>query len=324
MTALVLGPLLRWVGQRAATIWVETDAPCTVRLAVAEPGGGTSTFAEPTFQVAGHHYALVVAEGLAPGRTYAYTLAAGGDQLWPEPGSPFPASVLRPPAPGARLRVAFGSCRQPVPHEPPWSLPTSVDRHGYGVDALVAYARRMLADPGEPGDDHTGWPDALLLLGDQLYADDTPPAMRAWIAARRDPGTGPGWGLADFEEYTRLYGLAWQVPIVRWLLSTVPSAMIFDDHDVHDDWNTSAAWVARMRAKPWWRERITGGLMSYWLYQHMGNLAPDELAGDPLYCELRAEGAEGRDGAPALRAHARRADAEPGAAGTRWSYTRSW
>ena len=33
--------------------------------------------------------------------------------------------------------------------------------------------------------------------------------------------------------------------------------MIFDDHDVHDDWNTSSAWLEEMRAKPWWDERIT-------------------------------------------------------------------
>ena len=35
---------------------------------------------------------------------------------------------------------------------------------------------------------------------------------------------------------------------MRWLLSTVPTAMIFDDHDVIDDWNTSRDWVAKMRA----------------------------------------------------------------------------
>ncbi len=40
---------------------------------------------------------------------------------------------------------------------------------------------------------------------------------------------------------------------MRWLLSTVPSCMIFDDHDVIDDWNTSAAWLADMRATDWWR-----------------------------------------------------------------------
>ena len=65
MSALVLGPLLRWVGRRSATVWVETGAPCTVELTITEPGGGSSTFAEPTLQVRGHHYALLVADRLA-------------------------------------------------------------------------------------------------------------------------------------------------------------------------------------------------------------------------------------------------------------------
>ena len=55
--------------------------------------------------------------------------------------------------------------------------------------------------------------------------------------------------------------------MLRWLLSTVLTAMIFDDHDISDDWNTSAAWVDHMRAMPV-EERITSGLASYWLYQH--------------------------------------------------------
>jgi len=315
VSALVLGPLLRWVGQRSATVWVETGAPCTVELTITEPGGGSSTFAERTFQVRGHHYALLVAEGLSPGQTYPFTVALDHERVWPPPDSPFPPSVLRTPLPAAALRFAFGSCRQPVPHEPPWTLPTRADRKGHGVDALVAYARRMLGEP------RLEWPDTLLLLGDQLYADDTPPAMREYIAARRDPRTGPRWGLKDFEEYTYLYRLAWQVPIVRWLLSTVPSAMIFDDHDVHDDWNTSEAWVAKMRAKPWWHERIVGALMSYWLYQHIGNLAPDDLADDALFNELKATSG---DGGPALEAYAERADREPGPQPTRWSYRREY
>ena len=36
-------------------------------------------------------------------------------------------------------------------------------------------------------------------------------------------------------------------PTIRWLFSTVSTAMIFDDHDVHDDWNISAAWLEEMR-----------------------------------------------------------------------------
>jgi hypothetical protein len=47
-----------------------------------------------------------------------------------------------------------------------------------------------------------------------------------------------------------------------------------DDHDVHDDWNTSWAWVREMRTVPWWHERILGAYMSYWIYQHLGNLSP--------------------------------------------------
>ena len=69
--------------------------------------------------------------------------------------------------------------------------------------------------------------------------------------------------------------------------------MIFDDHDVIDDWNTSEAWQREVRATTWWRERVLGGLMSYWVYQHLGNLSPAELADDPLYAAVRAAGQDG-------------------------------
>ncbi len=61
------------------------------------------------------------------------------------------------------------------------------------------------------------------------------------------------------------------------MFSVVPSAMIFDDHDMIDDWNTSLAWVEDIRRQPWWHEHVTGGLASYWVYQHLGNLSPDEI-----------------------------------------------
>ena len=32
MAGLILGPLLRYVGETEATVWVETDAPCTVEV----------------------------------------------------------------------------------------------------------------------------------------------------------------------------------------------------------------------------------------------------------------------------------------------------
>ena len=95
--------------------------------------------------------------------------------------------------------------------------------------------------------------------------------------SRRDPRQPPYDQVADFEEYTRLYAEAWGDPDARWLLSVIPSSMMFDDHDVVDDWNTSRSWRREMGATSWWRERITGALMSYWIYQHLGNLSATEL-----------------------------------------------
>ncbi|HYT26236.1 MAG TPA: alkaline phosphatase D family protein, partial [Actinomycetota bacterium] len=306
MASLVLGPLLRYVGEAQATVWVETDTPCEVEVL-----GHRSA----TFHVEGHHYALVVVEGLEPGRAYAYQVRLDGGLAWPEPGSRFPPSSIRtldPAGRGRPLKLVFGSCRVAAPHEPPYTLPRAADKRGREVDALRTYALRMLAEPPE------AWPHALFMLGDQVYADDTSPGTREFIRSRRDTSQPPGEEVADFEEYTHLYLESWGEPVLRWLLSTVPSAMIFDDHDVHDDWNTSAAWVASMRAEPWWQERIESALASYWLYQHLGNLAPAELAGDPLYAKVQAAG----DGGPVLRELAARADRE--AEGTRWSYHRDF
>jgi hypothetical protein len=311
MPKLILGPLLRWVGGTQATVWVETDAPAEVEVLGRELAGGVRGRAR-TFHVGGHHYALVLVEGLEPGKAHEYGVALDGEPAWPEPDSGFPPSHIRSYQPGEPLRIAFGSCRVAAPHEPPWTLPPDKHKQGRGPDALHAFALRLRAS------DPSGWPHLLLLLGDQIYADDTSPGVREFIRSRRDVDQPPGDEVADFEEYTRLYWESWGDPVLRWLLSTVPSAMVFDDHDVHDDWNTSAAWVREMRSQPWWDERITSGLASYWLYQHLGNLSPADLEDDPVWPRVRAAG----DATQVLREFAFRADRE--VAGTRWSYRRDY
>jgi hypothetical protein len=134
--------------------------------------------------------------------------------------------VIGTPSDGEQVRIVAGSCR--------YASPRAVGADDeMGPDALDALARR-LAGAGEDI-----WPHLLLLLGDQVYADELTEETRRRVAARRDITKGAGAQVADFEEYTWLYQQSWQDPEVRWLLSTVPTAMIFDDHDVHDDWNTS-------------------------------------------------------------------------------------
>jgi hypothetical protein len=94
--------------------------------------------------------------------------------------------------------------------------------------------------------------------------------------------------------------------------------MIFDDHEIGDDWNISASWVEEIRHQPWWNDQIVGGYASYWIYQHLGNLLPDELEGDDLYAEVR----DSDDAWPILRDFAYRTHREPD--GTRWSYHRDF
>jgi hypothetical protein len=308
---LILGPLLRHVGPSDATVWVETDAPCEV-----EVRAGGSPHRSPTFRVEGHHYTLVVVTGLEPGSTHEYSVALDGKEVWPEPGSP--PSRIRTILPDDKLTLTFGSCRVSVPHEPPYTKKRGEIKRGglsgqrFARDALYALAIRMRNQSPQE------WPDALLLLGDQIYADEVSMGTREFIRSRRDPKEPPGDEVADFEEYTRLYWDAWKNPVIRWLLSTVPTAMIFDDHDVHDDWNTSEIWVRQMRSKPWWEERIVGAFMSYWVYQHLGNLSPEELEDDELFERVR----EARDATRLLREFAYKADREE--AGTRWSFNRDF
>ncbi|SEL70821.1 alkaline phosphatase D family protein [Nonomuraea pusilla] len=300
MPALVLGPMLRYADSRSASIWVETSAPCTVAV---EAAG--RAYRSPTFTVHGHHYAIVDLVDLVElGQDIdSYTVRLDDEAVWPLEGRP-PSRVRLLPAEGPR-RLAFGSCRTSVPHDPAYVL-----THGH--DVLRAYARALQSPEGKWREGE--WPDLLLLLGDQVYADSPSPQMLEFIRARRD--TAPRNEIADFEEYAELYRQAWSDPDIRWLLSTVPTAMIFDDHDLRDDWNTSQPWRERMARTPWWRRRVVAGLGAYWIYQHLGNMSPDERAADPL---LRTLG-EGGDGGGALDAFAEKADAEPGS--NRWSYAR--
>ncbi len=302
--ALLVGPLLRHVGATDATIWVETDRPSVVEVL---------GHREHTWTVAGHHYAVVGIEGLEPGSATPYQVHLDGALVWPAADAPQPPSRIRTLGGDRAVEIMFGSCRYATADV------VRGNRH-FDSDALKGLGRRLAHTP------EADWPDALLLLGDQVYADETSPATQRRIAGRRDITTGAGEQVADFEEYTWLYLESWTDPDVRWLLSTVPSSMIFDDHDVRDDWNTSHAWRVEMQATSWWQERIVGALSSYWVYQHLGNLSAAELGRTDLYQRVRAVGgADGGDAEPLLRDFAAAADREAdGAKGARWSYRRDF
>jgi hypothetical protein len=144
---LVLGPILRHVGRHEATVWVETDQPAEVEILGRR---------EPTFCIAGHHFALLTLGGLPEGAELPYEVRLDGAAAWPPPGGP--VSTIRTLAPGRPLRMLAGSCRQVAPNEPKWN-DTSGDGESIGPDALWAWARAM----------QEGWvprPDVLVHAGD--------------------------------------------------------------------------------------------------------------------------------------------------------------
>jgi len=304
---LVLGPLLRHVGASDATVWVETSAPCEVEVLA-----DGSTHSSHTFSVEGHHYALVVITGLEPGSSYEYGVSLDGQGVWPEAGYEFPSPVIRTMSEREIVKLVFGSCRISAPHEPPYSLSPEEDGRGLGVDALYAMAMRLRERSAEE------LPQALVLLGDQVYAHKPPHSTLEFIRSRRDTNEAPGEEVADFEEYARLYKDSWSDPAIRWLLSTVPSAMIFDDHEVSDDWNISDAWLEETRNHPWWNDQIIGANASYWVYQHIGNLSPRELEADELLERVRSSD----EAWPLLREFAYRAHRTSD--GMRWSFYRDF
>jgi hypothetical protein len=296
---LLLGPILRFVDGTRATLWVETDRPCTVRVLGVE---------ERTWAVHGHHYALVTVTGLEPASETPYAVHVDDEQVWPEPGSTFPPSLIRTIRHDETFRLSFGSCRKGGSYDA-----EGMRRHG--ADALHALAQRMTTEGTER------WPDALLMVGDQVYADDPSPHV---LTRLRDlPGHHEHPDVRDevrdFEGYTWLYQQSWSAPAVRWLLSTVATCMILDDHDLRDDWNTSAAWREYVTAQPWWRQRVVGAFASYWVYQHLGNLSPEQLAEDAMFRAVRTIADDG-DRTRALDEFAWRSDTEPEQA--RWSFHR--
>ena len=302
MPEVLVGPLLRYADESQATVWVETDEACEVEVL---------GFTEPTFCVEGHHYALVCIHDLAPGTENAYEVKLDGELAWPDPDSDLPPPCIRTLSAETDLRVSFGSCRMAVPHEPPHTHSQDEHDEGREVDALHVLAKELIRDP------KGRWPNLLFLLGDQVYVDEGSPKTREFIRSRRDTSKEPGEEVLDFEEYTHLYRESWTDPLVRWLFSTVPTAMLIDDHDMSDDWNISRTWVEEMEQKEWWQVRLVAGFATYWIYQHMGNLSPSELADDKTWNEVR----ENREDATevvrdyACRAHYNRD-------GIRWSFCR--
>ena len=78
------------------------------------------------------------------------------------------------------------------------------------------------------------------------------------------------------QESQNLQDFAAGLARVRRLMAHVPNYMIFDDHDVTDDWNLTAQWEQNVYSNPLSRRVISNALLGYWLFQGWGN-APERF-----------------------------------------------
>jgi hypothetical protein len=86
---------------------------------------------------------------------------------------------------------------------------------------------------------------------------------------------------------------------VRRALANIATYMIFDDHDVTDDWYLNREWCLRVLSKSLGRRSVQNGMLAYALFQGWGNRPEDFEAGargeSLLLAAQRGAAAEGTD-----------------------------
>ncbi len=69
------------------------------------------------------------------------------------------------------------------------------------------------------------------------------------------------------------------LPQVQRLFAHIPTYMIFDDHDVTDDWNLTVGWEHAVDQNRFATQVIGNGLAAYWMCQGWGN-APEKFSSE--------------------------------------------
>ncbi|UTM59261.1 alkaline phosphatase family protein [Photobacterium sp. CCB-ST2H9] len=79
------------------------------------------------------------------------------------------------------------------------------------------------------------------------------------------------WQQLWHREMTEIDGFISGLNQVQRLMAHIPTYMIFDDHDVTDDWNLTVGWEQAVYQNAFSRRIIGNSLFGYWLCQGWGN-----------------------------------------------------
>jgi len=86
---------------------------------------------------------------------------------------------------------------------------------------------------------NTGELDLLLHVGDQVYGDNAFHEAQAILSDLHVPAAARDDCVREL--YRRLYRLTWNDPATQAVLANVPNLMIWDDHEIRDDWGSLEA-----------------------------------------------------------------------------------
>ena len=199
-------------------------------------------------------------------------LAVNGNAVVPKglPGVSIPLQEVRP---GHRSPTARRHCGFTV--QPPREDSKASNKPGADKSHLLSLGEYCAMYVFAWSD--TLWPDEL---GLPQFEDIYPNAL-----AYR----GVKVGFKRFsDERSRLREFRTTLPAIRRALMSVPTYMIFDDHEITDDWNLNQAWCKRVLAKPFGRRVIQNGLTAFAIFQAWGNTPEQFSSSKPGHALLEA------------------------------------
>jgi alkaline phosphatase D len=226
--ALTVGPILGAISDIGVKVWLRTDREAAFRVRVWPKQGGSALpeVEGPPLVAANDFTASAQISGLAPAQHYGYVVllrAAGSSEDSAVEAATGEFHTLAADHEPARTRLVVGA-----------------DITGAGEQPIFEQIRAV--DP-----------DFVMLIGDQIYADEAEPTR---------------------DGYAGIYRHNWNIKYLHALLQQVPAFMIWDDHDIEDNY-----WMGKS-------DRYAPARAAYELYVQEHN--PPPFRSDGLYYTLRS------------------------------------
>ena len=136
-----------------------------------------------------------------------------------------------------------------------------------------ATLRVLLTDQGTVAE-RTAAGQRLKGFIDQLPGEEAKAIHRLFFEYTKE-FIGPKY--RDEETYTKqeehILTLHQTLPKVRRALANISTFMMFDDHEITDDWNLNPSWRTRVFTSPLGKSIVRNGMLAYALFQDWGNQA---------------------------------------------------